>query len=53
MAASEGHADVVRELLAKGADPSARDRNSWTALMWATSMRHTEVVDMLKARPKK
>jgi hypothetical protein len=24
------------------------DRNSWTALMWAQSMRHSGVVDILK-----
>jgi uncharacterized protein len=39
--------------LARGADLRARDRNSWTALMWAASMRHTEVIDMFKARAKK
>jgi ankyrin repeat protein len=36
--------------LEKGADINTKDRNGWTALMWATSMGHMQIVKLLQAR---
>jgi uncharacterized protein len=36
-------------LLEAKADVHAKDRNSWTALMWASSSGQAEVVELLKA----
>ena len=44
-----GHADVVRALLAAGADIGARSDNGDTALSLATEFRKGEVIDILKA----
>ncbi|WP_157900317.1 ankyrin repeat domain-containing protein [Rhodoferax koreense] len=46
-AAGAGEADKVSALLAKGADPDARDANGQTALMLAASAGHYETVRRL------
>jgi len=46
-AAQEGHADVVRALLDKGADVNAKRRDGWTALMIAANNGHADVVHAL------
>ncbi|MGL4499744.1 MAG: ankyrin repeat domain-containing protein [Planktothrix sp.] len=35
-------------LLNSGADLTVKDQNSWTALIWASSEKHTEVVELIK-----
>lgn len=47
VAAEEGNAARVRDLLARGARIEAEDDCQWTALMRAASQGHTEVVRML------
>ena len=47
-AAGKGHVEVVRLLLAHHANVDARDRRGQTALVWATTARKTEVVELLK-----
>jgi ankyrin repeat protein len=49
MAARVGNAGVAEQLLAKGADPNARAARNQTALMWAVSQKHPEVVKVLLA----
>ena len=46
-AASRGQPDVVRELLAGGADPDARNHEAWTALLAAVENGNEEVVQAL------
>jgi ankyrin repeat protein len=47
-AAGEGHVDVVRLLLASGADPNLRDhRFNATALGWALHGHHDEIAEIL------
>ena len=47
-AARRGKVDVVRTLLARGANPNAKESNGGqTALMWAISERHSDVADEL------
>lgn len=48
IAAVGGHIDIARILLARGADPSARDMHGWTALMYAQSLGFTEIEHMLR-----
>jgi hypothetical protein len=43
LAAREGDASAVRELLSSGADVSASDSNGWTALCWAAARGHLDV----------
>jgi ankyrin repeat protein len=43
-AAARGQPDVVRELLAMGADPNARNHEEWTALLAAVENGNEEVV---------
>ena len=50
MAAQMGHADVVPQLLAKGADTGLMANNGWTALILATQNGHTEIVAQLLAK---
>jgi hypothetical protein len=47
MAASGGHTDVVRLLLAKGADVNAKKYRGQTALMEAAENGHTDIVKIL------
>jgi ankyrin repeat protein len=49
LAASQGHVDVVRLLLAAGADPSIRDsKHDSHAIGWAEFFRQPEIVQILK-----
>jgi ankyrin repeat protein len=53
-AAENGYADVARELLDAGADPSLKDRSGYSALDWATQYGERAVVKLLEwQRPKK
>jgi ankyrin repeat protein len=47
-AAGEGHTEIVKALLAKGANPNAKDMDGGTALMRATKRGHTKVANLLK-----
>jgi ankyrin repeat protein len=50
LAASQGHAEIVRLLLAAGADPRIRDsKHDGDAIAWAEHFRHPEIVRMLRA----
>ncbi|KAL8836019.1 MAG: hypothetical protein Q9176_006589 [Flavoplaca citrina] len=42
-----GHEDVVDALVGAGADVDKKDRNQWTALMWAMTNRHKNIAKML------
>ena len=46
-AANAGQDEVVRTLLAHGADPNAKDKQSSTPLMFAAQGGHTQMVRML------
>jgi ankyrin repeat protein len=46
-AAYFGETELVRSMLARGADPDAEDTNERTALMAASIQGHTEVVELL------
>jgi ankyrin repeat protein len=47
IATIEGHVEVVRALLERGAQVSARNNKGWTALRFAVSMDETEILQML------
>ncbi|HWA22680.1 MAG TPA: ankyrin repeat domain-containing protein [Caulobacterales bacterium] len=50
VAARRGNAEAAKALLARGADPNMRETSrGQTALMWAVSERHPEVVRLLLA----
>lgn len=49
LAAREGRQDIVQALLERGADPSARDKLSRSALFYASSTSLTSVVETLSA----
>jgi hypothetical protein len=48
-ASMQGHAEVVKEFLAHGADVNAKDKLGMTALMWGSSEGHVAVVKVLKS----
>ena len=48
-AARTGNLETVRALLAKGANPNAKERNEQTALMWAAAEGHTAIAQALIA----
>ena len=48
-ASSQGHTDIVKLLLANGADIETADENGYTALMMASLPGHTETVEILLA----
>jgi ankyrin repeat protein len=48
VAAINGHTEVARLLLDRGADPELEDGDGWTALMLARGHGHTDLVDLLK-----
>lgn len=47
-AAADGHTEIVRSLVHRGADMSARDIYGWTALMYASSSGYHEIVRILR-----
>lgn len=47
LAALKGHVDIVKMLIAKGADMEARNETGLTALMYAASNGHKDVVETL------
>jgi ankyrin repeat protein len=48
-AAMYGHTDTVNPLAGThNANVEARDRNGWTALMWAAQKGHTDTVNTLR-----
>jgi ankyrin repeat protein len=48
LAANNGHTDVVKVLLAKGADLKAKDELGETALMCAERCGHMDIARILK-----
>jgi len=50
MASQNGHIDVVRSLLAAGADPPHADHNGFTALDIAKHYKHPQIVALLEAK---
>jgi ankyrin repeat protein len=51
LAAREGHADIVRLLLAAGADPAIRDsKHDGNAIGWAEFFQQPEIVKILKGQ---
>ena len=48
-AAEKGYADIVKVLIANGADVKAKDENGITVLMWAAGNNHIETVKVLIA----
>jgi ankyrin repeat protein len=51
--AAWGDVKATKALLAKGADPNAKDNEGKTALKVASERDHSEVVDLLKAHGEK
>lgn len=49
-AAKDGNMLVLKTALEKGANVNARDKNGWTAFMWASKNGHSEIVDFLKEK---
>lgn len=49
-AAKDGNMLVLKAALDKGADINAKDKNGWTALMWASKNGHSEIVNFLKEK---
>lgn len=49
-AAKDGNLLVLKTAIDKGADINAKDKNGWTALMWASKNGHSEVVEFLKEK---
>jgi ankyrin repeat protein len=50
IASVEGHIDVVRSLLAAGADPRLATHDGFTALDAAKHFKHPQIVVLLKAK---
>lgn len=50
VATVNGHAEIVRTLLDKGADPHVENDNGWTALMIATRKGFAQIAELLKER---
>lgn len=48
LAGFHGHADTIRTLLESGAVVGVRDREGFTALMWAVRNGHSAVAELLK-----
>lgn len=46
-AAARGDLRTVEILLARGADPSAKDKDGWTAWDWAVDKENPEIADLL------
>jgi len=47
VAAQKGHYDITAVLLEAGADPNLTDHKNQSALMWAASNNHPDIVDLL------
>ena len=47
VAACNGNAVAVAMLLGEGADAFAKDSTDWTALHWAASHEHPDIVSLL------
>lgn len=50
LASAEGHVEIVRALIARGADVNAEDFAGWTALHAAARNGHKEIVSVLLER---
>jgi uncharacterized protein len=48
LAASEGRREVVRLLLEKNPNLRTRDKNGWTAAMWAQSIRNKDIIELME-----
>lgn len=48
IAAANGHADFVAEMIKRGIDPNSKDNNGRTALYYANKGGHLETVEVLK-----
>jgi ankyrin repeat protein len=46
-AARLGNAKIIEALLLEGIDVNVKDKDGWTALMWAAYKCHYDVVDLL------
>jgi ankyrin repeat protein len=47
LAAMNGHAGIIQDLLNRGADVRAKDARGWTTLMYATWHGHAAIVQTL------
>jgi ankyrin repeat protein len=52
LAASRGDLNIVKQLLARNADPNINDKGNFTALFRALAGRHNEVAELILAQPK-
>jgi ankyrin repeat protein len=48
LAARNGHVDVVKRLLAAGADTERRNEDGRTAVIWALEKRQTEAAELIE-----
>jgi len=44
---SDGHLEVVKSLIDKGADVNVKDSGDWTALIWSSAYEHLDIVKYL------
>lgn len=51
MAAKNGHGEIVRYLLSRGADPLLTNRNGDTAFTLASKAGHAEIASFLRPKP--
>lgn len=49
-AAKDGNLLVLKSALEKGADINAKDKNGWTALMWALKNGHKDIAEFLREK---
>ena len=48
IASDHGNLELVKLLLKAGADINAKDKNGWTALVWASQSGQTEIEAFLR-----